>query len=266
MREQAAYDADDRRLPHATGKPEPAAMANAYNGKATAGARANGAAATPYASALETQWSAERPSHERLIDSPVVAEGAAWESQEAWKKRPAKVQAQDAEVQGDAVPAGSSQVRMTIPQAVGGRSHSSEAEPRRSGACVFVRMPEEVRRRRARSRESLLNGARSKSGESGAPFTSDSAATQPAAENAGNYNPATKASPAAARGAMTDTATEAGNPEHVDGSSTEHEEAQENHWNASATGAHGEATPNAGASVLAASKNDKEKSRCCTVM
>ncbi|KAG5472174.1 hypothetical protein CUR178_02850 [Leishmania enriettii] len=241
------------------------------NGEAALAERTPVAATAPYDSALETEE---------------VARG----SQGAWRQQPAETQAQDAETQRHAVSAVSSQVYMKMPEKVRARSRSSEAAPKPSGVCVFVRMPNDVRRKRALSRESGHNGVGSKPEESNMLYAAgkavppvaeegratpelrpaephnDNSAVQSNSERAADGCPATEASPVTERVVEQDVNTEANGAELVGGATTAEMEAQENTSAAVATKPKDDAAPVEGGEVRIAMKNDKEKARCCTVM
>ncbi|KAG5471830.1 hypothetical protein LSCM4_03388 [Leishmania orientalis] len=281
MPEQTTCATNTLQLLHAHVGSNPVTETKEQNGETALAERTPVAAAAPYDSALEAEE---------------VARG----SQEDWSQQPAEVQAQDAETQGDAVPAASSQVYMKMPEKVRARSRSSEAAPKPSGVCVFVRMPNDVRRKRALSRESGHNGVGSKPEESdmlydtgkAVPPTAeegrdtpevqpaevqqaevqpaephdDNSAVQLNSERTADGYPATEASPATERVVEPDVNTEANSAELVGGATTAEMEAQENTSAAIATKAKDDAAPVEGGDARIEMKNDKEKARCCTVM
>ncbi|KAG5496018.1 hypothetical protein JIQ42_02904 [Leishmania sp. Namibia] len=270
MPEQTTCATNTLQLLHAHVESNPVTETKEQNGEAALAERTPVTAAAPYDSALETEE---------------VARG----SQEAWRQQPAEAQAQDAETQGDAVPAASSQVYMKMPEKVRARSRSSEAAPKPSGVCVFVRMPNDVRRRRALSRESGHNGVGSKPEESDMLYATGKAvppaaeegratpelqpaephgvnsAVQPNSERTADGYPATEASPATKRVVELNANKEANSAELVGGATTAEMEAQ-NSSAAVATKAKDDAAPVEGGDTRIEMKNDKEKARCCTVM
>ncbi|KAG5497137.1 hypothetical protein GH5_01672 [Leishmania sp. Ghana 2012 LV757] len=271
MPEQTTCATNTLQLLHAHVGSNPVTETKEQNGETALAERTPVAAAAPYDSALEAEE---------------VARG----SQEDWRQQPAEAQAQDAETQGDAVPAAPSQVYIKMPEKVRARSRSSEAAPKPSGVCVFVRMPNDVRRKRALSRESGHNGVGSKPEESDMLYDTgktvpptaeegldtpevqpaephdDNSAVQLNSERTADGYPATEASPATERVVEPDVNTEANSAELVGGATTAEMEAQENTSAAIATKAKDDAAPVEGGDARIEIKNDKEKARCCTVM